>query len=357
MPRNQAKLKIVRIGQGDCILITAPSGKLILVDAGTKGGVSAAMQYSIDDVRKALWGRSLRPARAIDVLVMTHHDADHYNKIGDLIGGQTIKKLYYSGNLSNYYTYAFNYWWWKQGHVVKTESITVDRANPVPKNIFKEKTSGGEEFRLDVLASNYVVSGGSIDAMDSVSINTRSIVIKGSYNDQSFLLTGDATAQTEAFMLGVNAANLKANVVKIGHHGSGESSTQAFVNAVAPNEAIVSCRPQGTRFKHPRADVVDRWSRKVDTFSIPSHSFAYWGLNNQTLMWEYSILNNLTRALWETGLNGSIEYVFPETGPMYRIDDPTIYPDNAYDPADEGDDPDDDHYFDSGDESGMSDDD
>lgn len=347
MSRTYASVKFVKIGQGDCILITSPSGKLILVDAGSKGGVSnRAGSYNLDNVREALWGPSRQPGKAIEILVMTHHDADHFNKIGDVIGGKQIKKIYYSGYEQNYYTFAYSSWCWGANAYKRSARnvskrnitpITVDSTHPGPQTILTDYTADGTEFTLDVLASNYIPpgTGWNQGTSNAVAINTRSIVIKGTLGDNSFLLTGDATSYTEEFLLSTNKALLRSNLVKVAHHGSGDSSTQSFVNATNPNVVVISVRPEGTRFKHPRQNIYDRWMAKVGSSAV-SHEVAYWGpAGNMT----YKTATT-TKALWETGLNGSPSYEFCETDEWYQIPDPNVYPNSADDDEDDPDNPD-----------------
>ena len=80
--------------------------------------------------------------------------------------------------------------------------------------------------------------------------NDNSLVIKITYGERSMLFVGDAEHEEEGTLLATAGARLRADVLKVGHHGSRTSSTPAFVAAVAPREAIVSvgCR---NRFGHP----------------------------------------------------------------------------------------------------------
>lgn len=345
MPGTQVQLKIVKVGQGDCILITAPSGALIMVDAGSLGGVSIAEGYTKDDVRRQLWGDAMRPPRDISVLVMTHHDRDHYNLLGEVLQGAPIHRTYYSGNLPSYSVLAFRRWYWGAGNAVpavfltEPQSISVNTATPGMRTIFEETTDNRQQFQLQVMAANYIPanSGWDLGTAGPIPINTRSIVLRGTLAGNSFLLTADATDLTEAFMIDQYDDELLAEVIKVAHHGSGGSSSQAFIDYVRARQVVVSCRPQGTRFKHPRADVLDRWSRSgaLEGMQTP-HTIAYWGGVGNLPPLAYYTLPNLTKAIWETGLNGTMTYVFGQDGSRTMV---------ANDPGDGGDgDQDDDDY-------------
>ena len=74
------------------------------------------------------------------------------------------------------------------------------------------------------------------------------------YGDTAFLLTGDAEAQSEEEML-ASGANLKADVLKVGHHGSSSSTTQAFLKAVTPKYAVISVGA-GNDYGHPHKETL-----------------------------------------------------------------------------------------------------
>jgi competence protein ComEC len=80
--------------------------------------------------------------------------------------------------------------------------------------------------------------------------NDNSFVLRISYGSRAFLLVGDAEREEEAELLARARASLRADVLKVGHHGSATSSTSAFLEAVAPREAIVSVGRRN-RFGHP----------------------------------------------------------------------------------------------------------
>jgi competence protein ComEC len=87
------------------------------------------------------------------------------------------------------------------------------------------------------------------------STNNDSVVLKIQYRQHSILLTGDIEKKAEAALI---TSALKADVVKVPHHGSKTSSTAAFVSATKPRFAIVSVGID-SMFGHPHAEVVERW--------------------------------------------------------------------------------------------------
>ena len=89
------------------------------------------------------------------------------------------------------------------------------------------------------------------------SANNDSVVLQLTFGDNSILFTGDIEKQAEAQILTSNT-DLHADVVKVPHHGSRSSSTEAFVRATSPKYAIISVG-QKSMFGHPHREVVERW--------------------------------------------------------------------------------------------------
>ena len=95
------------------------------------------------------------------------------------------------------------------------------------------------------------------DSPNAVSDNDHSLVLRLVYGSRAFLLTGDVERKAENAML-ATPVYLRADVVKVPHHGSHTSSTQQFIDAVKPQIAVISVGRR-SRFGHPHKDVVERW--------------------------------------------------------------------------------------------------
>ena len=90
--------------------------------------------------------------------------------------------------------------------------------------------------------------------------NNSSLVVKLTWQQASFLLTGDLEAEGEQWLLD-NGKPIAATVLKLGHHGSDSSTTSNFLSAVAPSYAIISVGADN-RFDHPAQSVLDRLDRQ-----------------------------------------------------------------------------------------------
>jgi beta-lactamase superfamily II metal-dependent hydrolase len=102
------------------------------------------------------------------------------------------------------------------------------------------------ETTIDIIAPNS-------DTYDS--LNNYSAVILLKYRDASFLFSGDAEALSEGEIEG----DISADVLKVGHHGSSTSSSQAFLNRVNPKYAVISCG-EGNSYSHPHKETLDKLS-------------------------------------------------------------------------------------------------
>lgn len=86
--------------------------------------------------------------------------------------------------------------------------------------------------------------------------NDASIVAKLTYGNESFLLTGDSTKKAEYILLGLGSSLLKSDVLKAGHHGSKNSTSLPYAEAVSPEYAVISAGA-GNRYGHPSQEALD----------------------------------------------------------------------------------------------------
>lgn len=225
LPDGRLHVWFLDVGQGDAILIQTPDDRQILVD----GGPSPSALLDQLGVVLPFWDRS------IDLLVLTHPDADHlsglvpvferYEVAGvlDSVGeddpdGETWLAVVHAEGASRQLAAA--------GLQVIAGSVTLTVLNP-PAD-----------------------SGKALDG------NNRSVVLRLDYGESSVLLTGDAEAEAERAMLR-GGLPLAASVLKVGHHGSVASTSAAFLTAVKPSLAVISVGADN-RFGHPAPELLER---------------------------------------------------------------------------------------------------
>ena len=211
------KVHFIDVGQGDSILIRSPHNKYMLIDAGENSSGDTVVSYlKKEGVEK------------IDVLVGTHPDGDHIGGMDKVIDSFEISTVYMPRVSKNTKTF---------GDVLKglkKKKLKID------KPVAGEYIDFDNAIKVQILAPNS-------DKYDDT--NNYSIVLKVSYGKTSFLLTGDAENVSEEEML-EKGYNLKADVLKVGHHGSRSSTTPKFLSAVSPGYAVISAG-KGNKYGHP----------------------------------------------------------------------------------------------------------
>ncbi|WP_107926933.1 MBL fold metallo-hydrolase [Lysinibacillus parviboronicapiens] len=218
---QQMLVHFIDVGQGDSILIESPNGKTMLVDGGVKGAGQHIVSYLHElGVKK------------LDIVVATHPDADHIGGLIPVLNSIDIEQFYDSGKIHTSQTFE--------------DMLTLIDTKNIPYNVPKT----GDHIMLDEKIDVTVLNANET-ASDN---NDASIVLKLTYGDISFLLTGDAGVALEKEML---AQDVKATVLKAGHHGSNTSSSQSFIQAVHPEVTILSYG-KDNKYGHPHVEVVER---------------------------------------------------------------------------------------------------
>jgi beta-lactamase superfamily II metal-dependent hydrolase len=230
---DELKVVVLDVGQGDSILVVTPGGKTALIDAGEPGDgkvvLGAMKRYGVDH---------------IDLLVATHAHADHIGAADEVIKGTNVGHVLYSGvpnTTKNYEDFL---------KAVDEKHLELTRAQP--GQTFE--LGGGAVLRVlapiePFFTKNELRSGGNEP-------NANSVVTRLDYGAFSMLLTGDAEAQTEDRMIH-NGANLKAEILKVGHHGSKYATSEDFLKRGGFKAAVISAG-MDNRYGHPSQETLDR---------------------------------------------------------------------------------------------------
>ena len=193
-------------GQGDSIFIELPDGRCMLIDSSTPD----FSKTLVDFIKN-------RGYKKIDHLVATHPHIDHIGSMADVIENFDIGTFYTIERAYSTNTYSKML---KAIEKEKCETVYIKKGTEIL----------GGSVKCTVL---------SPDDSDYIRLNNSSAVLKIEYNEVSFLLSGDAEAAAEKNMI-ASGANLKSDILKIGHHGSISSTTQSYLEAVNPKIAIIS---------------------------------------------------------------------------------------------------------------------
>ena len=224
-----AELHMIDVGQGDAVALRTPRGRWILVDAGRawRGG---------DAGRATVIPYLRRHGGSVAAFVLSHPHADHAG------GAATIVRalrpdIFWDGayvGTSGTYRDALT--------AAAAVGVTWERVRPGHHVVI-------DDLQLDFLAPD---SAWTRELDDP---NEASVVLRVRYGAVRFLLVGDAEREEERWLLDRDSLALRAEVLKVGHHGSSTSTTARFLRAVRPAVALVSVGA-GNTYGHPSAHVL-----------------------------------------------------------------------------------------------------
>jgi competence protein ComEC len=216
----------INVGQGDSILIKVEN-RTILIDGGPKAASTTVLNY-LSSVN----------VTNIDFMVATHPHEDHIGGLTAVLQSIQVNEVLYNGY--NYTTKVFQDFM----DLAQYHNLTiVDR---------------GQFFSLTSTANFTILN--PHQPLVSADLNENSIVLKLKVSNVSFLFTGDATVDSEQSMLNASLS-LQSDVLKVGHHGSNTSTSQAFLNAVNPSYAVISCGINNT-YGHPHIETIQKLLNK-----------------------------------------------------------------------------------------------
>jgi len=222
---DELKVHFIDVGQGDSILIESPSGRIVLIDGGPRTAGEKVVSY----LKKA--GIS-----AIDIVIGTHPHEDHIGGLIEVLRNFPVREVIDPGVV----------------HTTKTfeDYLTIIDQRNIP---FTEGRAGMSRD----LGAGAVMQILHPSSPSSSHLNDASIVARVVYGQMSFLFTGDAEEKSEFEMLARSNIQLNSTVLKVGHHGSRTSTSQAFLDAVNPNHAVIMCG-KDNRYGHPHQEVLSR---------------------------------------------------------------------------------------------------
>lgn len=219
-------VSFINVGQGDCELLQLPTGQNMLIDAGISEAGPAVVSYI----------KSLG-IKKIDYLIATHPHADHIGGMELVVKSFPIGKIYMTRGTTTTETFK------DLLQTIKASGMTINTAK-----------AGVTVIDQNGLKISFLAPCGN----SYEELNNWSAVTKVQFGNTSFLLTGDAQELSENEML-KSGVNLQADVLKVGHHGSYNSTSPAFLKAVDPKYAVISVR-KGNDYGHPHQVTLDKLS-------------------------------------------------------------------------------------------------
>lgn len=225
MPDNRFHIYFLDVGQGDSILIKTPQNHQILIDGGGKTDVlqELAKVMSFFD-------------RSIDMVILSHPHDDHIAGLVEVLKRYRVNYVLFTGikTRNNYYD----------------EFLDIVENQKIPYLISEAKT----DFKFGEVSFDILYPFSSIAGKDFKNLNNSSIALRISYQNHNILLTGDLEKEAELEMIKENL-DLKAQILKAGHHGSKNSSTMEFLKKVQANTVVIQSGKDNS-FGHPHDETL-----------------------------------------------------------------------------------------------------
>jgi beta-lactamase superfamily II metal-dependent hydrolase len=234
---QSVKVSVLDVGQGDAILIQTPEYHKILIDSGPDSKV-------VDGLGKELGFFD----KKIDIFILTHPHNDHYGGILDVMQKYDIGKIIMTGVTTSDPVYT----------------TFLDEARK--KNIgllFLQNNQDiqiSHDLYLDILYpfAGHSMVGQKSDDPNNTSIVARLVKMTSDGRKNMMIFTGDASEPEEREIL-LSGQDVKADVLKVGHHGSNTATSIPFLKAVNPKTAVISVG-KDNKFGHPNKETIDRLS-------------------------------------------------------------------------------------------------
>ncbi len=245
-PDGELSVHFINVGQSVATLVVGPTGETMLIDTG---------HYN-DDGEFVLAYLQRQGIEHIDYLVTSHNDADHIGGNAAVINyyeteAEGIGAVYDPGIAASTQTYG--------------EYLDAVEANGVTLY----KTREGDTIPMEGVTVD--VFGPPEPYLEGEARNENSIVLKLSFGATSFLFTGDAEDDQEAYLVEQYGERLSATVLKAGHHGSRSSTSGALLDAANPQVVVVSSA-YDSQYGHPHQETLDRLAaRSLPTYWTATH--------------------------------------------------------------------------------------
>ena len=218
------------VGQGDCELICC-EGVNVLIDGGEAEYAKKVESYLKDC-----------GVEQIDCYILTHPHSDHMGASSYLIDRFPVSRIL---------TTSFS-----ELNVPTTMVYENFLSSAAASGAEVLNVRGGQSFSVGALSFSVLSP-----LLETDDYNDMSITVRVSYKNVSFLLMGDASVAVEEQILAQNVP-LRSDVLKVGHHGSSNSTSPAFLEAAAPEYAVISCG-QNNPYGHPDSITVSRLKNAV----------------------------------------------------------------------------------------------
>lgn len=224
--RADLVLHFINVGQGDSILVQC-DGASMLVDAGPADAGSVVNDYI----------RNKAGLSELDYVIATHEHDDHLYGMPDALTGLQVKKIYSPSSI------PMTYWFESILPLLKQDSLDLLQPN------------GLDSFPLGNATITFL---NTLTVSDNP--NDLSLVMRIDYQETSVLLTADIEGEAEMNLVS-NELPVRADVLKVAHHGGNTSTSEAFLKAVDPQYAVISVG-EGNKHGHPHPEPLNNLEKR-----------------------------------------------------------------------------------------------
>lgn len=225
LPESELQVHMIDVGNADALLIRNKD-KNMLIDAGENSDGDDVVDY----LKK-------QGVKKLDLVIATHPDADHIGGMDTVVDNLDIG------------TFILAYM--PKGYTPTTKTYESMLTSLLNKDIKITPAKVGEQYMLGDAKIDILGPVG-----DYTQTNNQSVVCKLTFGKNKFLFTGDAEEEAEEAILR-SGVDLKADVLKVGHHGSGSSTDKKFLAAVRPRYALIPCGKDNS-YNHPSPATLQR---------------------------------------------------------------------------------------------------
>jgi len=240
--KGSLELTVLDVGQGDSLFVVSPGGKTLLIDGGGAfGGFPGHEEHNgIDPGEEAvspyLWSRGFQ---RLDVVALTHAHQDHLGGLSAILENFRVGRLWIGREVSS-------------PALVRLEELAREQKIPI------EHELRGESFHWDGVDGEFLWPAIPPEEIGPSAKNNDSLVLRLHFGNRTILLPGDAEKQVEREIISENnSGTMRSDVLKVGHHGSKNSTTTEFLAAVQPQFGIISTG-EDNPYGHPSPELLDR---------------------------------------------------------------------------------------------------
>jgi len=240
--KGKLELTVLDVGQGDSLLVVSPGGKTLLIDGGGAfGGFPGREEHNgVDPGEEAvspyLWSRGFQK---LDVVALTHAHQDHVGGLLAILENFRVGRVWIGREVSS-------------RALLRLEELAREQKIPI------EHELRGKTIHWDGVNGGFLWPEIAPEEVAPSAKNNDSLVLRLQFGSRSFLLPGDAEKQVEREILSENSAeSMHSDVLKIGHHGSKNSTTAEFLAAVQPRFGIISAG-EDNPYGHPSPELLER---------------------------------------------------------------------------------------------------